>query len=191
MRFSSKKAATVALLSAIATLLMFLEFPIPFLIPSFVRMDLSELPALLASFAYGPVAGAIVCLIKNLIKLITTTSGGVGELCNFLLGCCFVVPAGWIYRVKRTKKSAVLGSAIGVVSMAVLSFPLNLYVSYPMYMRLQPLEAILAMYQKILPFADTLPECLLIFNLPFTLLKGAIDTVLVFAIYPVIRRYLD
>lgn len=187
---TTKKVTVVALLSAVAGILMFLEFPIPFLIPSFVKMDLSELPALLASFAYGPVAGVAVCLIKNLVKLVSTASGGVGELCNFALGICFVLPAGWIYRKHRTKKGAVIGSAVGVLLMAAASFPINLFISYPIYTKIYPLETILSLYRKLLPFVKTLPQCLLLFNVPFTLLKGALDTLLVFLIYPRVRKLL-
>ena len=82
--------AVTAMLSAVAFMLMFLDFTIPFLIPSFVQMDFSELPALLASFSLGPVYGVMVCLVKNLIHLTITSTGGAGELCNFLLGACFV-----------------------------------------------------------------------------------------------------
>ena len=88
MSLSTKthKIAVTAILSAAATVLMFLSFPIPFLIPPFIKMDFSELPALLAAFSLGPVSGVMVCLVKNLINLLFTTTSGVGELCNFLLG---------------------------------------------------------------------------------------------------------
>lgn len=93
-----------AMLSAVAFALMFFEFSIPFLVPSFIQMDLSELPALIGAFAMGPWYGVIICLIKNLIHLLITTTGGVGELSNFILGAAFVLPAGLIYQRKKTKK---------------------------------------------------------------------------------------
>ena len=68
------------------------------LMPSFIKLDLSELPALIAAFSMGPLSGAAVCLVKNLVNVMFTTTGGVGELSNFLLGCFFVVPAGLIYK---------------------------------------------------------------------------------------------
>ena len=130
-RVSAYSLAVTAMLSAIAFGLMFLDFPIPFLIPSFVQMDVSELPALLASFSLGPVYGVAVCLVKNLIHLLITTTGGAGELCNFLLGACFVLPAGIIYRKLKSRRGALLGALIGAVIMALLSIPLNYYISYP------------------------------------------------------------
>ena len=90
------KLAVTAMLAAAATVLMALDFPIPFLIPPFVKMDFSELPALLAAFSIGPLSGAAVCLVKNLINLAMSSTNGVGELCNFLLGVCFVIPEGLI-----------------------------------------------------------------------------------------------
>ena len=90
------------ILSALGAVLMVLEFPVPFM-PSFVKFDFSELPALLATFSMGPVSGVAVCLVKNLNHLPFTSTGGVGELCNFLLGICFVLPAGILYRIRKNK----------------------------------------------------------------------------------------
>ena len=109
------RALTVtAMLSAIAFVLMFLDFSVP-LIPSFVKMDISELPALLAAFALGPVYGTVVCLVKNLIHLMITSTAGAGELCNFLLGASFVIPAGLLYRRMKSRKGALIGVIAEVV----------------------------------------------------------------------------
>ena len=185
MSLSTKthKIAVTAILSAVATVLMFISFPIPFLIPPFVKMDFSELPALLAAFSMGPVSGVMVCLVKNLINLLFTTTSGVGELCNFLLGVCFVIPAGWIYKVRRTRSGALLASGAGAVAMAVVSVPVNYFISYPFYTTFMPLDTIIGMYQDLLPSVDGLLACLLIFNMPFTLLKGILDVALAFLIY--------
>ena len=185
MSLSAKthKIAVTAILSAVATVLMFISFPIPFLIPPFVKMDFSELPALLAAFSMGPLSGVMVCLVKNLINLLFTTTSGVGELCNFLLGVCFVIPAGWIYKVRRTRSGALLASGVGAVALAVLSVPVNYFISYPFYTSFMPLDTIIGMYQELLPSVDGLLGCLLIFNMPFTLLKGVLDVALAFLIY--------
>lgn len=182
-RSRTHRIAVTAMLSAAATVLMALDFPIPFLIPPFVKMDFSELPALLAAFSLGPVSGVIVCLVKNLINLTMSSTQGVGELCNFLLGVCFVIPAGVIYQRKKTRKSALIGALAGAAVMAVCSVPVNYFVSYPFYTSFMPLDTIIGMYQKILPSANGLLGCLIIFNAPFTLLKGLLDTALCFLIY--------
>ena len=185
MSLSTKthKIAVTAILSAAATVLMFLSFPIPFLIPPFIKMDFSELPALLAAFSMGPLSGLMVCLVKNLINLLFTTTSGVGELCNFLLGACFVIPTGLIYKARKTRSGALLAAGIGAVAMAVLSVPVNYFISYPFYTSFMPLDTIIGMYQELLPSVDGLLACLLIFNMPFTLLKGILDVALAFLIY--------
>ncbi len=171
-----------AMMSAVATVLMFLEFPVP-LVPSFIKMDLSELPALLTAFLFGPLPGVAVCLVKNLINLLTTYSGGVGELANFLLGVCFVLPAGWVYRVRQSRGGALLGALAGAAAMALISVPINYFVVYPAYTLIMPMEAILGMYQAINPHADTLLKCLVMFNMPFTLVKALISVAVTFLIY--------
>lgn len=177
-----RKMTGTAMLAAVSAVLMFIDFSVPFM-PGFIKMDVSELPALLAGFAYGPVSGVVVCLLKNLINLMRTSTGGVGEFCNFLLGVCFVVPAALLYRHKKSRSAAVIGSVVGAVSMALLSVPVNYFISYPVYQNFMPLDAIISMYQAILPGVDGLLQCLIVFNLPFTLLKGVLDAVLAFAVY--------
>ena len=177
------KITVTAMLGAVATVLMMLEFPIPFLIPPFIKMDFSELPALLAAFSIGPVSGVVVCFIKNAVNLLHTSTGGVGELCNFLLGCCFVIPTGLLYGRSKSRKRALAGTLVGAVSMAVLSIPINYFISYPFYQSLMPLDTIITMYQQLLPSVDGLLACLIVFNAPFTLLKGLLDTAMAFLVY--------
>ena len=171
-------------LSAVAAVLMMLSFSVPFM-PSFIKMDFSELPALIASFSMGPLSGVLVCLLKNLINLPMSTTGGVGELSNFVLGACLVLPAGLFYRCRKNRRSALLGALIGSLIMALISLPSNYFVMYPFYINVMkfPLDVILGMYEAIFPGVDGLLSCLLIFNVPYTFLKGAIDTLLTFLIY--------
>ena len=173
-----------AMLGAVAAVLMYLEFPIP-IMPAFVKLDVSELPALIASFAYGPVSGVLVCLIKNLIKLPSTSTAAVGELFNFVMGALFVGVAGIVYKRNKTRKGAIVGALLGALVMAVVSVPYNYFIVYPAYVVMYhlPLEAIIGMYQAINPRVDGLLTCLLVFNLPFTFVKGVLDAVLCFLIY--------
>ena len=179
----TKTVTGIAMLSALAYILMFFEVPIPMLLPSFIKMDFSELPALIAAFAYGPISGVAVCLIKNLIHLMNTQTGGVGELVNFVLGTIVVMTAGAIYKKNHTKSGAMIGSLLGATAMAVGSLPLNYYIIYPIYENFMPLETILAAYRAILPVVKNLWQCLLIFNLPFTLFKGLCAAAITFIIY--------
>lgn len=177
-----RKMTFTAMLGAVATVLMFVDFSVPFM-PGFIKMDISELPALIAGFAYGPLSGVCVCLIKNLINLLRTTTSGVGELCNFMLGVAFILPSSIIYKKMKTRKGAVIGSVIGAVLMAVLSLPINYFITYPFYSNFMPIDVIISMYQEIIPSVDGLLACLIIFNVPFTLMKGVIDAIICFLIY--------
>ncbi|MGN1417423.1 MAG: ECF transporter S component [Oscillospiraceae bacterium] len=174
--------AVTGMLSALAFALMYLEFPVP-LMPPFIKMDLSDFPALIAAYCFGPLWGVCVCLIKNLIHLFFSSTGGVGELANFLIGALFVIPAGLVYKLKKTRKSALIGAIIGAVVMALGSLVTNNFIVYPVYYNFMPKEAILAAYQAILPSVKTIPECLLIFNVPFTFVKAMISVIIVFPTY--------
>ena len=176
-----------AMLSAVAFILMFIEFPIPMLIPAFIKMDFSDLPALLGAFALGPVYGVIISFMKNLLHIVIkgTSTACVGELSNFILGAIFSAVAGYIYKHHKSRKTAIIGAVAGAVAMGVVSVASNYFVVYPAYVQFyhMPLEAILGMYQAILPSANSLIKCLVIFNMPFTLVKGLLDAVLCMLIY--------
>ena len=163
-----RKIAMTGVLAAIATVLMFLHFQLPFM-PSFISLDFSELPALIAAFTLGPVSGVAVCFVKNLVLLSQTITGGVGELSNF--------------RHHRNYGGAIVGSVVGALLMAVLGFFSNLFIIYPIYTNVMPMEAIMGMYQAINPSVQELWQALLIFNLPFTFCKGLISAVITILVY--------
>ena len=181
-RVDVRRMTVTAMLSAVATVLMFFSFNVP-LMPSFIKLDFSELPALIAAFGFGPLSGATVCLVKNLVNLLFTTTGGVGELSNFVLGASFVVPAGLVYKLHRTRIGALIGSVIGALAMAVIGVFSNYYVVYPVYTAFMPMEVILNMYRAINPRVETLWDALLWFNMPFTFIKGMCSVAMAFAIY--------
>lgn len=93
----------MGMLSALATVLMLIDIPIPFIAPSFYKMDISELPVLIGTFAMGPVAGMLIELVKILLHLIIrgTQTAFVGEIANYVIGCAFLIPAGLIYKKKK------------------------------------------------------------------------------------------
>lgn len=177
--------AVTAMLSAISFILQFMEIPIP-LMPAFVKLDLSDLPALIGSFAMGPLSGVIICLIKNVIHITMSSSGGIGELANFIMSAAFVLPAGIIYKYRKTKKSAVIASLTGAVTMAVLSVPINYFIVYPVYIKLffdGHVDICVSLYQAILPSVSSLIECLLVFNMPFTFFKAMVSVIITILIY--------
>ena len=182
-RVNVRYLTVTAMLTAIAYILMFFDFSVPFIMPEFIKMDLSELPALIGSFAMGPLCGVLICLLKNVLHLAITTTGGVGELSNFLLGAAFVIPAGLIYKHKKSRKSALVGSLLGDLFMGVFSIVSNYLLVYPFYYNFMPKETILNAYQAILPQMKTILQYLICFNLPFTMVKGLLSVVITFLIY--------
>lgn len=183
-----------AMLSALAFVLMFLEFPIPMLIPSFVKLDFSDLPPLIGAFALGPWYGVVIELVKNLLHILLkgTSSAYVGEIFNFTCGAVFCLAAGYVYKFKKTRTGAIIASIVGCAAMALFSLPLNLFLVYPAYVVLyhMPMEVIIGMYQAIMPSVDSLFKCLLIFNVPFTFCKGFIDAIICFFVYKPLSKFI-
>ena len=180
----TRKLVGTAMLSAVGAILMYIGIKLPFM-PSFITLDMADLPALLGSFAYGPARGAVICVLKNLLHLLIQGSqtGGVGEISNALLGIFFVVPAGLIYSKMKTKKGAFIGALVGAVAMAVMSIFSNYYFVYPVYTNFMPMEAIIAAYSAINPKVTNLWQALIMFNMPFTFMKGMISLAISMLIY--------
>lgn len=173
-----------AMLTAVAVVLQYIEISIP-IMPSFIKLDFSDLPELIGAFAYGPVAGVLIALFKNLIHMAVSQSGFTGELSNFILGAVFALVAGLIYKHKKTKGNAVIAGVCGALAMAVVSLPSNYFIIYPLYYSVLgfPEEAVLGMYQALLPGVDSIAEALLIFNVPFTFVKALICVLVSLVIY--------
>ena len=181
-KINTRYLAVTGMLSAIGFILMYIEFSVP-IMPPFIKMDLSELPALIGSFAYGPVCGILICLIKNLLHMPVSTTACVGEFANFLLGSVFVGTAGLIYARKKSKKNAAFAAILGAVIMGLLSIPVNYFITYPFYYNFMPKEAILSAYQLIVPSMKSIVQCLICFNFPFTTAKGLISVAISLLVY--------
>ena len=181
---AARQLTGIAMLSAVAFALQFLEFPIP-IMPAFIKLDFSDLPELLAAFAYGPLAGVAVAGIKNLIHLPLSSSMYVGELSNFLLGAVLSVAAGAIYKKHKTKRGALAAAVLSAVIMGLISVPVNYWIIYPLYYNVLgfPQAAVLDMYRAILPATKSILQALFIFNLPFTVAKGLLCAALCAGIY--------
>lgn len=180
--FGIRQITMIGMLSAVSIILFYLNFSVPFM-PGFIKMDISDLPALIGSFSLGPVAGVVICLIKNLIGLLKTTTGGVGELSNFILSASFVLCAGIVYKLKKNRKGALIGSILGAIFMAVISVFSNYYFVYPVYTMFMPMDAIIAAYQAINPNIQNLWQALIMFNMPFTFIKAMFSVAITFLIY--------
>ena len=179
-----------AILAAMSYILAMMSFSVPFM-PSFIKLDVSELPALIGSFSLGPVYGVLICLIKNLLGLMNSSTNGIGELSNFLLGAMFVFPAGLLYQRNKTRKGAIIGSLIGAICMAVGSVFTNIFLVYPIYYNFMAKEAILSAYQLIVPAMTSVEQSIICFNMPFTFMKAMLSVLISLLVYkrlsPVIK----
>lgn len=184
--FTTRKLVVMSMLSAIATVVYYLDFPVP-LMPSFIKLDLSNVISLLASFALGPVEGVIVCLIKNLVQLLIKGAGttmGIGNIFDFVTSAAFCFTAGLIYHRVKTFKGALAACVVGALVFSLISLPLNYFIVYPIYFKAFGGEAaILGMYQEINSGVETTLEALCVFNLPFTFIKGALCAAVTMLIY--------
>lgn len=167
---STNLTVKIGLLAAIALILMFFEFPI---LPAygFLKIDLSDIPALIGAFAFGPLAGIIIEGIKNvLITLIKgTTSGGIGEFANFIIGASFVVTAGLIYKGRKTRKAAIISLIAAIFTMAIVGVLANYFVLIPLYFKVLPTSQII--------------KYLIYGIIPFNLIKGILISVVTMIIY--------
>lgn len=182
-----KRMVICAMMGAIAGILMVFEFPIPFLAPSFYQLDFSELPALIAAFAMGPVAGVAVEVVKVLLKLLIkgTSTAFVGDLANLVIGCSMVIPASLIYQFRRTRKTAVVSLTVGTAVMTVFGSMFNAVYLLPTFavMFQWPLDQIIEMGAAVKPGIHSLTTFVMLAVAPVNLLKGTAVSVLTLLIY--------
>ena len=191
-----KAIVKIGMLAAIAVVLMLFEIPLPFA-PSFYEIDFSEVPVLVGTFAMGPFAGALIELIKILLNFVitATSTAGVGELANFIIGCSLCVPAGLIYRMHRTRNNALIGMAVGTVCMTAIGCIVNAFVLLPTYATAfgMPIDALVEMGTAVNPNITSLTTFVMFAVAPFNLLKGVLVSLIVFLIYkkisPIFRMH--
>ena len=173
---TTQEMSVVAVLAAVASILFLLEIPIVL----FYKLDFSNLPVLLGTFSLGPVAGITILFIKSLLGLLHSTSQGVGELADFLVGFAMVLPAGLIYWRKRTRQSAIWGMGIGAAVATVVSVLANMYIMIPFYGAVynMPTAAIVDMGQALIPSLDSLWKFVFYITAPFNLLKWVLISIM-------------
>lgn len=176
MSEKTARLTKLALLSAIATMLYFVEIPIV----AFYKLDFSAVPALLAGFSMGPIAALVVLFIKNIFHLLVTYSAGVGELADFLMSGTLAVTAALFYRHRADFKGALLGVSIGTVLMAIVAALLNYFLIIPFYMFAMGLsqEIIVGMGSAVIPWVDSILKLVVAITIPFNLFKGAVVSAL-------------
>ena len=177
--FTVQNMTRIAMLTAAASVLFLLDLPVV----AFYKIDLSNVPVLLGAFSMGTVPGILILGLKALIGLLHSTSAGVGELADLLMGAALVIPASLIYHRNKTRKNALLGMGIGTLCMVVVSVLVNKWIMLPFYMGAfhMDMEGILA-YAKV-GGVDSETKLLLLVTAPFNLLKGAVLSVVTGLIY--------
>ena len=190
---ATRKIAMIGMFSAIAAVLMFFEFPLPFA-PSFYEVDLSELPILVGSFAFGPVAGVMMEFVKIVLKLLLkgTSTAFVGDLANFVIGCSFVVPASIVYHTKKTRKMAIAGLVSGTAVMTVFGSMFNAIYLLPAFSKLYglPLDTLVGMGTAVNPAIDSISMLVLLAVAPLNLLKGVLISGLTMVLYKRVSQVL-
>lgn len=173
--------STVGILTAISAVVMLFEFPLWFA-PEFYKLDFSEVIVAIGAFTLGPVAGIIIELLKNILNLLLngTTTAGVGEFANFVLGCAFIVPASLIYKYSRTLKGALIGLIVGTVSLALIGALMNMYVLLPLYSYFYkaPIEAFVEAGKAVNRNIVDLKTLIVFAVIPFNLLKALVVSVI-------------
>ncbi len=191
--FSLDRLVKVGILAALAYVLMFVQMPIP-IAPPFMKLDLADVPALIGGFAMGPWYGVLIQLIKNVLNLSKTMTGGVGELSNFIVGSTYVLVSAYIYKNKKTKKTSIIALAFGVLAMTALATLSNAFVVFPVYGKV--------MHMDLEAFAGMVGSnglvnnyvTLMIFSIaPFNIIKGTVEAIVTELIYkrisPIIKSY--
>lgn len=182
---SARNVTLMAMFGALGAVLMLFEVPLPFIAPSFYGLDISEVPILVGTFSLGPVAGAVMELVKILVKLLLkpTSTGFVGEFANFCFGCAFVLPAGIIYKINKTKKGAVIGMVTGTAVMTVVAVILNAVIMLPFYSNFMPLDTIIAAGAAINPAISNVWTFVVLAVGPFNIVKGAVVCLITSLVY--------
>ena len=185
----TRKMALIGIFSAIASVLMFFELPMPFM-PPFLKVDPSGVPILLSSMLFGPTAAISVTLIKDVIHVLSTTTGGVGELADFLIMSSFSVVVGLIYSKRSDRKGVLMATLAGTVTIAVVGGLANRFLLIPFFSKVMPLEAIFAACAEINPAIDGLNAYIFFGAVPFNVIKGLLLTVLTFLLYRKLEGFL-
>lgn len=194
--WNTKTMVKISVLGVISFILMFFEIPIPWLAPTFMKIDISDLPSLIGAFAIGPMAGVMVQFLKNLLNVLIegTTTAAVGELANFVVGSVFAFSAGLIYHRKKTFNRAVIGLVVGTIAMTIVITLANYYIMFPLYAKLMGLDmqVFIDMGRAINENITDLRSLMILSVVPFNLLKGVIVTAITLLIYkkvsPILHR---
>ena len=183
-RMNTKKLVYIGLLAAVATVLMYLELPLTFLfMPLFLKLDRGGVPTGIGPFMFGPAVGVLFTVVEDLIHLLSSQTGGVGELSDFLIYAAFSLSAGRLYRYHKSKKGALAACLTGTAAVTVIGALTNKYLIIPFYSKLMPIDSIVSACNEVNPLIDSIDAYILFGAMPFNLIKGLIISALTFLVY--------
>ncbi len=185
--WSTRTMVKISVLGVISFILMYFKFPVAWLAPSFLKMDISDIPSLLGAFTLGPIAGVLIQLLKNILNLVFegTTTAGVGEAANFISGAIFAYIAGWIYFKEKNFKNAIIGMAVGIVVMTAVISVANYFFIFPIYSKFLglPMETIVKLGTAVTKKVVDLKSLIIFTVVPFNLAKGLLTAIITTLIY--------
>lgn len=186
IRMKVRTIAFVGLMGAVSAVLMLFRFPLPFM-PPFMSFDLSGIMEMLGGFMFGPFAAVCIIIVKILLQVVIqgSFSLGTGELQNFILSSCYVLPALFIYHRNKTKKTAAAGMALSTVFVAIVAILTNLYLIIPFYVKLfgMTMEEIIGMCTAVNPAMKDAMTMAAFGILPFNLIKYGVTSIVTFIVY--------
>lgn len=187
--FATSSMVKIGMLAAIGMVLMLLDFPLP-IFPTFLKVDLSDVPAVIGAFSMGPAAGVMIELLKNLLKLIVgSNTGGVGELANFLTGAAYVLLLGVVYQKWPKRSGVILGSALATVGAAVWAGVLNYFIFIPAFAAVMglPVTAFVDAASKVNGAVVDLRTMVVFAIVPFNIVKGVLIAVASVVVFRILR----
>lgn len=181
---STKTMTKVAILSAISYILMYISIPIPGIFPEFLKIDISDVPAIFGGMSLGPIAGFTIVLIKNLFQAMTaSTTVWIGEIANMLIGGSYVIIVSMVYRKRKDIKGLLTGFVVGTIVMIIVGCLSNYYMLLPFYATVMPMDAIISAGQIINPNVKDLGSFVIWMIAPFNLVKAVLISVLTLPLY--------
>jgi len=177
--FSVGVMTRIAILAAAASILFLIEIPIV----AFYKLDLSNIPVLLGAFSMGPVPGLVILALKSAIGLLHSSSAGVGELADFVMGAALIIPAAIIYHRQKSRKNAIIGMTVGTICMVVAGVLMNKWVMLPFYMGAFHMDMDGIIKAAGVAEVDSEWKLLLMITGPFNLLKGVVLSIVTALIY--------
>ncbi len=174
--FCTVNLIKMSLLAVIATIFMqFGGIRLPAIFPNFLELDFSEVPAIIGILTVHPLAGVVIVILKNILKVVLfqSTTAYVGEIANMVVSLGYILPLTFMMKKKKNLKYVGIALVIGIITMTVAGAMINYFITLPMYAKLfMPMESIIEIGHAICSRIVDKGTLVLYSIVPFNLLKG-------------------